>query len=214
MLLRSLTLLACVTATAAAAQTFEGAIGMTVMGDDGRTMPLTYLTKGGKIRFDMSAGDQKGGIVIDPAAQKMLIIMDEQKMYMEMPVPGSMPGRMGRQGRGTGRSGAARTGRTETIAGYHCEHVTTIDDDGASVDSCVTSELGSFRMFASGGPMQPPQEEGWATGLGAGSFPLKVQKGDKILVEVTKVQRQTLEASLFTAPAGYRKFAMPGRGGS
>jgi hypothetical protein len=171
-------------------------------------MPINYLTKGGKIRYDMSAQGQQAGIVIDPAAQKMFIIMDAQKVYMEQNLSRPRPGR---EGRGTTRRDAQRTGRTETIAGYQCEHILTTDDDGASVDSCVTTELGAFRMFTGGGPMQPPREAGWASGLGAGSFPLKVQKGEKVILEVTTIEPKSLEASLFTAPDGYQKFAMPGR---
>jgi hypothetical protein len=207
---RSFLCVALMTSTAAAAVaqgTFEGALSMTVMDDDGKSVPVNYLIKGGKIRFQMTGEGASGGLVLDPAAQKMLIIIDEMKMYMEMALPQPATGR---QGRGTARSGAAR-GRTETIAGYQCTHVTTTDDDGATVDSCVTSELGTFRMFLAGDAGQAPQEAGWASGLG-GSFPLKAQKGDQVVLEVTKIERKTLDASLFAAPAGYRKFAMPGRG--
>lgn len=213
MLLRSLVSLALVTATAPAQGVFEGAIAMTMTGDDGTAMPVTYMVKDNKIRFDVSAAGQVGGLIIDPEGQKMLFVMDAQRMYMEMPLTPPAPGRQGRASSGRA-GGATRTGRTETIAGMQCEHVITTDDDGASVDSCVTNELGTFRMFSAGNPMQPPREAGWALGLGAGSFPLKVQKGEKIVMEVTKVEQKTLEASLFTAPAGYRKFNLPGRGGS
>jgi hypothetical protein len=202
-----LALMTFTTAGTGAQGTFEGALSMTVRDDDGKATPVNYLIKGGKIRFQMAGEGAQGGLVLDPAGQKMLIIIDEMKMYMEMALPQPPTGR---EGRGSGRSGAAR-GRTETIAGYQCTHVTTTDDDGATVDSCVTSELGTFRMFLAGDGMQPPQEAGWSQGLG-GSFPLKAQKGDQVLLEVTKIERKTLEASLFTAPAGYRKFAMPGRG--
>lgn len=213
MLLRTLVLLALMTATAAAQNPFEGSIAMSVTSQDGATMPVNYMVKDGKIRFDMSQSGQMGGIVIDPAGQKMLIVIDEQRMYMEMALPPA--GASGRQGRGTGRSGAAaeRTGRMEMIAGIQCEHVLTTDDDGTRVDSCVTNDLGPFRMFTAGNPMQPPREAGWAAGLGPGSFPLKVQKGEKVILEVSKVERKGLEAALFAAPAGYRKFSMPGRGG-
>lgn len=210
MLLRSLTLLTCLSAMAAAQGTFEGSLSMNVRDDNGKTMPITYLMKDGKMRFEMSGAGGQGGLVIDPAGQKMLVIVDAMRMYMEMSLPQPTPGR---QGRGGDRSPTVQTGRTETIAGYQCTHVTTTDDDGGSVDACVTSELGSFRMFTGGDPMQPPREAGWSSGLGPNSFPLKVQKGDNVLLLVTKVERKTLEGSLFSAPAGYRKFAMPGRGG-
>jgi hypothetical protein len=212
LLLVSLLLLSLVTVPPAAAQgTFEGAVSLNVTGDDGKSMPMNYLTKGGKIRFDMSAGPgQEGAMLIDPTAQKMLMIMDTQRMYMEMDLTQPAPGRQ--DGAATQRP-PVRTGKIETIAGYRCEHIIVTDDDGTSTDACVSSELGSFRMFVGGGPMSPPREAGWSTRLGANAFPLKVQKGEKVILEVTKVEPKSLDAALVAAPQGYQKFSRPGMRG-
>ncbi len=101
------------------------------------------------------------------------------------------------------------TGRMEMIAGYRCEHVMVTDDDGAVVDVCVSTELGPFRMPMVGGPTSPPKESGWASSLGHNSFPLKAQKGDKVIFEVTAIERRSLDAALFEAPGGFTKFEMP-----
>ena len=97
----------------------------------------------------------------------------------------------------------------ETIAGYKCEHVTVTDDDGASVDVCVSSELGGFRMPAASNPTAPQKEAGWIAQIGSTSFPLKVQKGGKTIMAVTAIEKKTLDATLFTAPEGYQSFSMP-----
>ena len=57
--------------------------------------------------------------------------------------------------------------------------------------------------------MSLPKEPGWASGLGYNAFPLKVQKGDKVIFEVTASERKSLDAAPFAAPAGFNKFDMP-----
>ena len=104
-----------------------------------------------------------------------------------------------------------RTGKMETIAGYKCEHVTVTDDDGEPVDVCISSDLGGFRMPAASNPMSPQKEAGWMAQLGSTSFPLKVQKGEKTIMEVTAIEKKPLDAALFEAPEGYQSFSMPVR---
>ena len=57
--------------------------------------------------------------------------------------------------------------------------------------------------------MSQPREPGWASGLGPNTFPLKVTKGDKVILEVTGVEKKTLDAALFVAPPAFNKFEMP-----
>lgn len=203
-----LTLASTTLASPLAAQSFEGAVSMTVTGDDGKSTPINYLiSKDGKLRYDMSSprGDQVA-MIIDPAAQKMLMVMTAMKMYMERDMAGGMAPM---QGRGGGRGGSVtRTGRTEMIAGYKCEHITVTEENGSTDDICVTSELGAFRMMSGGSPMAPPSQPGWAGGLDKDIFPLKVQKGDKVMLEVTKVEKKSLDAALFAPPAGFQKMDM------
>ena len=59
--------------------------------------------------------------------------------------------------------------------------------------------------------MSPQREAGWMTQLGSRNFPLKVTKGGKTIMEVTAIEKQTLDAALFTAPEGFQSFAMPVR---
>lgn len=190
-----------------AAQSFEGTVTMNMVSDDGSAHALSYMIKGGKMRFDVGGGQMS--VVLDPVAQRMMVIMNAQKMYMERDF-GSAVAAVQQQV-GEKHPSIVRTGKRETIAGYKCEHVTVTDDDGASVDSCISSELGGFRMPAASNPMSPQKEAGWLAQLGSTSFPLKVTKGGKTIMEVTAIEKRSLDAALFTAPEGFQSFAMPKR---
>ena len=190
------------------AQSFEGTVSMNVTSDNGTVHAVSYMLKGGKLRFDPGGGEQMS-VIIDPGAQRMTVIMKAQKMYMERDFAGTVAAV---QQQVAGRNAAVtRTGRFETIAGYKCEHVTVADDDGLQVDSCITPELGGLRLPAASNPMAPQREAGWLIQIGAHNFPLKVQKGGKVIMLVTAIEKKPLDASLFTAPEGYQAFAMPAR---
>ena len=45
---------------------------------------------------------------------------------------------------------------------------------------------------------------GWARDLDKGMFPLKVTKNGETLLEVTKVEKKKLDATLFLAPEGFQ----------
>jgi hypothetical protein len=204
-MIRSTVLLTFAAATLAAQSPFEGAISMSLTSNAGKTTELSYLVKAGKMRFDVtgSRGEQVA-MIVDPAAQKTLMVMTSQKMYME-------------QDFGDAAANAAekvkpaevkRTGKTETIAGYKCEHIMVTASDGSTSDVCVASGLGSFRMPQAGGRGGPAKDPEWQSALDKGAFPLKVQKGDKVTLEVTKIERKTLDAALFAPPEGFQKFDM------
>ena len=188
-----------------AAQSFEGTITMTIVSDNGAAHPMSFMLRGGKIRFDVGGGQMT--VVTEPAAQRMMVIVNAQKMYTESSFAGAVASIQQQAG---GKNPAiVRTGKMDVVAGYKCEHVTVTDDDGGLVDSCLSSELGGFRMPTASNPMSPQREAGWLTQLGATNFPLKVTKGGKTIMEVTAIEKKSLDPALFTAPAGYQSFAMP-----
>jgi len=160
----------------------------------------------------MEMTTSRGGpsvIIFDMAERKMLLMMDAEKMYMEQDIRAN-PAELADKGT---PAKIVHTGKTETIAGYICEHVTVTDDDGATSDVCVAKGLGTFRMPGGGGRGGrggPPKDPAWQSGLGDGGFPLKVQKGGKVAVLVKRVDKKALDDALFAAPAGYRKFDMGG----
>jgi hypothetical protein len=207
MKLRTLALTLLCSASPLAAQQFEGTVTMNMVSDDGSSRSMSYLIKGGKMRFDPAGAPVS--VIIDPVGQHMILIMNAQKMYMERDFTGALaamqpPG-------GVKTPAMVRTGKTEVVAGYKCEHITITDDDGQSVDACVSSELGGFRLPAASNPMAPQKEAGWMSQVGATSFPLKVTKGGKTIVVVSAIEKKPLDPALFAAPEGYTSFAMPRR---
>ncbi len=188
------------------AQSFEGTVTMNIVDNNGTPHAISYMLKGGKMRFEPGTGGQIS-VIVDPAAQRMIVIMNAQKMYMERDF-GAAVATAQQQAAGKNLT-VVRTGKMETIAGYKCEHVTVTDDDGSSVDSCVSSELGGFRMPAASNPMAPQREAGWMAQLGKTNFPLRVQKGGKTIMEVTAIDKKPLDAALFSAPEGFQSFQMP-----
>jgi hypothetical protein len=114
-------------------------------------------------------------------------------------------------------------GKTETIAGVTCQHWLI----GDKMDMCLAQGLGYFGG-GSGGILDkvknPALREKFKAQLDAnpefakfaeaGAFPLKIaniENGQaKTIMEVTSVERKSLDDSLFTVPAGYKKTEIPG----
>lgn len=205
---RTALLLFVLAAPLGAQKTFEGAVSLNVTGENGKTVAMNYLLKDGKMRLEQGADGRQMGIIMDGPGKKMLIIMTAQRMYIEREM--LTPAEMKATGEGMKRPAITKTGRTEIIAGYKCEHLTITGDDGTT-DACVTSELGASFMSFGGNPMAPPKPEtSWSSSLERASFPLKAQKGDRVIMEVTKIERKSLDAALFAAPEGFQKMGMPG----
>jgi hypothetical protein len=186
------------------AQTFEGIVTMKVHGGDSarESMEMQYSLRGGVVRIDMAGrNDTRIVMLVEQGAKTTTMLMPAQKKYMVMPIP---------QGMGEHRPGdrprpeIVRTGRKETIAGYECEHW-LVKGSEHEVDACVASGLGSFTMGGRG------REEAWTGSLREQQgFPLKVARvGGAAIMEVTKIEKKALDASLFAPPADYQRMEMP-----
>lgn len=204
-MVRSALFLAVVATTLGAQTPFEGAVSMTLAGESGRANDATYLMKDGKVRVEMAGPRGEQAVVIfDAAAKQMLMLMPSEKMYIVQ----SFGAIAGMSPPGASQVTVTRTGTKETIAGYECEHV-TVSDNAGSADVCVAHGLGAWQMPTAGGMRGgPPQAEAWQQALGADAFPLKVTKGAQTVMLVTRVDRKSLDASLFAAPDGYTKMDM------
>ncbi len=109
-----------------------------------------------------------------------------------------------------------KTGETKTINGYKCEkwNYTSNDEQGVA---WMTKDLGALKMFSGysmhGSDDNQPE---WMKEIESeGAFPMDVNikdnyGNDQGKMEVTSVKKESLDASLFTVPAGYKKFEMPG----
>lgn len=193
---------------------FEGVITFKMDASQAGPGTMQYSVKGGKIRVDMSVEGMDIYTIFDAASKTMDMVMPMRQMYFESTMVNTA----------IADSAAAKTkltwtGRKETIAGYECEHATATGEDGTPTDLCLAKGLGSFVW--TGGGMRgagrgPAVGSGWEDVVGK-AFPLKVQEGDRVIMEATKVEKKTLDASLFTIPSGYQKMnmgmGMRGRGG-
>ena len=204
-MVRSALLLAAVAGTLGAQSRFEGAVSMTLPGENGRANDATYLMKDGTVRVEMAGPRGEQAVVIfDAAAKQLLMVMPSEKMYIVQ----SFDAVAGMAQRKAAQVTVTPTGTKETIAGHECEHVTVSDDSGTA-DVCVAHGLGTWQMPTAGGMRGgPPQAEAWQSALGADAFPLQVSKGTQTVMLVTRIDAKSLDASLFAAPDGYTKMDM------
>jgi hypothetical protein len=189
---------------------FEGDIAMHLTTSHGPE-DATFVTKGGKLRVDAPArnGDV-AHLVFDPAANRTMVILDAQKMYMDLDKAA-----FASAGARTAlpETTIAKTGKHETIAGTDCEDWTASEANGKHVALCVAHGLGFFD-FQSMAPGGAPTSA-WAEELRMQQyFPLRAVSTDAsgketLRMEVTKIEKKPVDDALFAPPAGYRPFTMP-----
>ena len=214
---------------------FEGVVAYKMTGKGGGA-EMTQMYKGTKSRTEISSGAQTTAMIMDTVAGTMTILMPPQKTYMVMDMKKMGQGLGGLLGRGhkDGGSGSGggmpgsmpkitATGRKETIAGHECEYY--VMGDKGEMEVCSAKGLGMFMMGQSpmGGAMSSVASvAAMATGSDAarlfadGFFPLKMvntEHGKKeVVMEATRVEKKSLDASLFVPPPDYKEMKMPGFG--
>jgi hypothetical protein len=193
---------ACLVPSLAHAQKqFEGAVTMEMHNEEtGKVTPITYYVKNGKMRADFETERGTMSMILDPAAEKSIMLMPQMKMFMENDLSKAMDKADEKQS----DAKVTRTGKTETVAGHKCEIVTVTSKDGDEADICAASDLGTFMMMRR--PGSPPPA--WARGM-ENMFPLKVTpKGKPTTLVVTKIDPKTVDPSLFQVPADYKPMNM------
>jgi hypothetical protein len=214
----------------AAQGSFEGVVQYRVTGQGGEPMEPVYYVKGGKTRLEMSAGGQMAIMLVDVESGSVTALMPAEKMYMTMSVAAMAQNLPAAHAHGDVSVKIEPTGEKETIAGISCEHYrVTQSKDDAQADLCLAKGMGSFmgvRAPAGGGPMSgmgrmpgmgmaPPGAAELTKLLKDGAFLLKmdVKKSGKteVTMVATRVERRSLDASLFAPPSDYREMRMPGR---
>ncbi len=190
---------------------FEGKVNMK-MTYQGESHNMSYLIKGNKIRMEVSEGGHSAVMIFDEGNKKMMMIMPQQNMYMEIPVDQNTADNMDQDNKDVEFT---KTGETKTINGYKCEKWLYKSNDDQGV-AWMTKELGAFTMFSGGSMRGSDNKPEWMKEIESeGAFPMEVDIKDKDgkdqgKLEVTSVQKESLDASLFTVPSGYKKFEMPG----
>ena len=184
-------------------QTFEGVVEFTVTGDQG-TMPMIYMMKGDNVRVEMEGRPgMKAAFLIDAKENKSVMLMEQMKMYMEMPAPPAADS-------GKPKPEITKTGKTQKILGYNCQQF-LIKDGELQSEVWVTKELGTFQMFKMGSRERNSNAEAWQKMVGSeGGFPLlaTTKEGDTQTSKMvaTKIEKKSLDDALFKIPEGFKQF--------
>ena len=148
-------------------------------------------------------------MIFDPAAQSITMLMDAQHMAMQMAIPSPTPATTA----AANSSKVTRTGKHETIAGYDCEDWDIATDNGTHTTCCVATGLAffDFQAMSHAGGGAPA----WIDELrGKNGFPLRaVTTGsdgkETTRMEVTKVEKKSVDDAQFVVPADYKMMQMP-----
>jgi hypothetical protein len=212
------------------AAAFEGKVDikMTSARDDGN-LSMTYFVKGTRMRTEFKApADKKGrsegafASIVNWETREMMVLMADEKMYMVHKIPDSA---LEKADKAQADSDFKPTGRKEKIAGIEAEEYVG-KSDGKRTEMWVTKELGKFMMAnqgkGGGGPFGGKKKDpgsAWARFAEQGDFfalrviqRAKENAPEDFRMEVTKVERSAQPDTLFTPPADYQKFEMPGMG--
>lgn len=188
------------------AQRFEGSIGFTK-----NIGPVTanyiYHVKGDMIRVEEldETGAIQGIMLVDTKKNSVVALSPERKMFIDVP---------NRRKSGETPTEVKATGKHQTINGYDCEEwLVQSAEEGRKVSYWVAAK--DFDFFV---PMLKTLNRKDKMALyymslpnADGTFPMRGTevKSDGMeltRLEVTKVQKTTLSADMFSIPAGYTKF--------
>lgn len=188
---------------------FEGEITLQTT-RAGSTQDMLVKAKKDKLRFETNVGGQASSAIFDPAQNKVFMVMDAQKAYMEVDFSTPSAPRANVDAKA---ASAEKTGTKETIAGIDCEDWSVKDPSGKHTEVCLADGLAFFDL------------DGVKGGSGGSSFskqlrekkqfPLKSVDFDASgketsRTEVTKIEKKKLDDAVFQVPPGYAKLSLPG----
>ncbi len=184
---------------------FEGVVHIAVDETDGDAQFIEYFAKKGQYMLKGSEGENI--LILD---KKMVVIVHDQKMYIEIPLDGkgadladaNIPETKSEE---DNTSSITKTNETKDILGFSCVKWQQKDSEGTT-DIWLTDELGAFMMF---GDKEKAQDR-WKDELSSIGFPMQIIENGKTVFEVKKVEKKSLDQSLFEIPEGYQKMAIPG----
>jgi len=206
--MRRMAAIVLVGATTAGAQSFQGVVTYQ-LGKQNETM--VYTSSGGsKARIDMNDPHMPGGaaVIWDTGTNTMMMVMPSQHMYMTMntdKVMADVPD--------TARGKLTKVG-SEVIAGVPCDdYKGTNNAGGEETTVCIAHGMGNFLWFGGNNPLMARMQSrvsGLSSAVAGGGFPLKVVKSDGTTeMLATKVERHSVDPSLFAPPAGFTQMQMP-----
>ncbi len=213
---------------------FEGEIGVTVKGKGlkaDKPINLVLDVKSDKLRVELPAGiegaEQFGKVyaIFDSPAKKLFVVLDEKKQVIVIDLnksgeelKGMKPG-----GGHHGPSGTpptppkiTKTGKTDKVAGYTCE-IWTIENQDANAkekgkaEVCIAEQGVSWFHIPMTGV--PAEYSFMSEMLDGKHFPLRMVMFDATnveegRVEVTRIDKKSLDASVFVPPPTYQQMDM------
>ncbi len=187
---------------------FQGKVTFEVS-DGGQNQQISYFVKGNKFLIQPDDGEAagKGSMIYDGDKKTMIIIMDEQKMYMEMPID---PTDEISKSESVGPDYFVKTGNSQNVMGYSCDEFEFKDEDRKGL-ALMTKELGSFLFMDNpegGGNSQWQKEI-----MSEGYFPMLVKEENssgefETVFKVIDLKLMSLDDKMFSAPPGFTKFDM------
>ncbi len=204
---------------------FEGVVTSRVTMGGAPPSEMKYYQKGAKMRQEAAMGGQTTATIVNGATGESIVLLPAARQYMvmnlndmarQMPPGAQRPPDLSRMK-------VTATGRRETIAGVACEHYLFSDaatPGAGSTDICGAPGMG-FMGSGNKGMGAAPSTAALARAsnpqLAAlarrGFFPLKMTvtgpDGSTMTWQVTRIERRTLDATIFAPPAGYTRMAMP-----
>jgi hypothetical protein len=217
----ALSLGAVLLATPVAAQGFEGQVAYKVSGESGKSTEMTMSIKGTQMRTDMAMEGHTMAMLLNGQTQVMTMLMPEQKMYMTMDLNAQREKMQGMEHQEHSPPKITPLGTSETIASRSCQNF-LVESDKSKMEFCNAKGLGNFmspRSPMGRGPSNALSElnnEAFRTFFKDGFFPLRVTNLDggkrQVMMEATRVEPKSLDASLFAVPDGFTEMKMPGMG--
>jgi hypothetical protein len=210
---------------------FEGTVTARMSGGD-QSAEIRYAIKGSRTRLEMMASKDSSKtavMLMDMSSGTQTTLIPQSKMYMTInwgEVAEEITKNAGKDPSGNFPK-VTPTGKTETVAGLSCEH--WLLGDKQDTDMCLAKGMGYFGFGgqSDGGILgklknlamrekfkaQLDANPEFAKFVEGGAFPLKmdhVENGQtKTIMEVTSIERKSLDDSLFTVPADYKKMELP-----
>lgn len=205
-----------------AADAFVGKVSFLMNNGKGKPVILHQSYKGTAMRTDMEG--MPGGMIMDFTKKEMIILMNEEKMYMVHAIkPDDLPKET--KEKLTPDADVEATGKTEKILGYLCNQF-LVKDGKSTTELWVAEGLGVFAGLGNqGGGMfggkkgKSEMSAKWEQVLkGKGGFPLRVITRDAagketFKMEATKIEKGGVTDADFVPPADFTKFEMPNLGG-
>ena len=191
------------------AQSFEGTIEFKKQTTTD-TVNYVYYVKGDKVRLDEIGSRSKkveGSFLIDLKNNTMLSLSHERKLFIEQ-APGT-PAAV------TGKPDVKKTGSTKKILGVNCtEYVVSNPDEKVKVTYWMGD--GKYDFFFKLLKVLNRKDKSAVyvqqiTGV-EGSFPFLSSQvnmdtnKEEVKMEVTKIQKKTIDANVFEVPKDYQKF--------